>query len=60
MRRRHFIGLAGATTLDFVGPAYAQTKPNLPLIGVLISEREDVRGDVCQTSGAATRQSVFA
>jgi hypothetical protein len=36
MRRRHFIGLAGAATLDLVGPAYAQTKPNLPLIGVLI------------------------
>jgi hypothetical protein len=52
MRRRHFIGLAGATTLDFVGPAYAQTKPNLPLIGVLIPGREDVRADVCQTSAA--------
>jgi hypothetical protein len=36
MRRRHFIGLAGAATLDFVGPVCAQTKPNLPLIGVLI------------------------
>ena len=46
MRRRDFIGLAGAATLDFLVPAYAQTKPNLPLIGVLIPGYEDVRAGV--------------
>jgi ABC-type uncharacterized transport system substrate-binding protein len=41
MRRRDLIGLAGAATLNFMGPGYAQTKPDLPLIGLLIPGRED-------------------
>jgi putative ABC transport system substrate-binding protein len=45
MRRRDFVGLAGAATLRFVGPGYAQTKPNLPLIGLLIPGREDALKD---------------
>ena len=35
MRRREFIGLIGTAALSFPRPGYAQTKADLPLVGLL-------------------------
>jgi putative tryptophan/tyrosine transport system substrate-binding protein len=42
MRRRAFIGLIGAAALGFPRPGYAQTKTDLPLVGVLYPGTPDV------------------
>ena len=36
MRRREFIGLMGTAALSLTRPALAQTKPDLPLVGLLV------------------------
>ncbi len=36
MERREFIGLIGTAAFSFARPGYAQTKPDLPLVGVLV------------------------
>ena len=36
MQRREFIGLIGATALSFPRPGYAQTKTDLPVVGLLM------------------------
>jgi putative tryptophan/tyrosine transport system substrate-binding protein len=41
MRRREFIGLLGATGLSFPGPGYAQTKAELPVVGLLTPLKSD-------------------
>jgi len=45
MRRRDLIGLAGIGALNFARPAHAQTKANLPVVGLLLPGREDVVKD---------------
>jgi putative ABC transport system substrate-binding protein len=41
MKRREFIGLIGGAAVTFPGPAYAQTKTDLPLVGVLMIFKPD-------------------
>jgi putative ABC transport system substrate-binding protein len=41
MRRREFIGLIGTAALSFPRPGYAETKTDLPLVGVLYPGREE-------------------
>ena len=41
MRRREFMGLLGATALNFPRPGYAQTKTEMPLVGVLLVLKPD-------------------
>jgi putative ABC transport system substrate-binding protein len=41
MRRRDFIGLIGATALNFPRPGHAQTKRDLPLVGFLQGLKSD-------------------
>ena len=41
MRRREFIGLIGATALSFPRPGHAQTKPDMPLVGLLLPQKSD-------------------
>lgn len=41
MRRREFIGLIGTAALSFPRPGYAQTKADLPLVGLLSSIKFD-------------------
>jgi putative ABC transport system substrate-binding protein len=41
MRRRQFIGLIGTTALSFPRPGYAQTKTDLPVVGVLLMSKPD-------------------
>lgn len=42
MQRREFIGLIGASALIFPRPGYAQTNTGLPLVGLLMPQRQDV------------------
>ena len=41
MRRREFIGLIGTAALSFPRPGYAETKTDLPVIGLLITQKSD-------------------
>src|SRR5215203_3362819 len=41
MRRREFIGLIGGAALSFPRPGYAQTKTDLPVIGLLLPAKLD-------------------
>jgi ABC transporter substrate binding protein len=41
MRRREFIGLLGATALSFPRPGHAQTKNDLPVVGLLLPQKPD-------------------
>ena len=41
MRRREFIGLAGASALSFPRLGYAQTKTAKPLVGFLLQFKPD-------------------
>jgi putative tryptophan/tyrosine transport system substrate-binding protein len=45
MQRREFMKLAGTVALCFARPGYAQTKPDLPLIGLLFPGREEALKD---------------
>src|SRR6476469_3325382 len=44
MDRREFIGLIGATALSVPLPGYAQTKRDIPLVGILHAMRSDDTG----------------
>jgi putative tryptophan/tyrosine transport system substrate-binding protein len=41
MRRREFIGLMGTAALSFARPGYAQTKTNMPVVGLLLLQKPD-------------------
>jgi putative ABC transport system substrate-binding protein len=41
MRRREFIGLIGTAALNFPRPGYAQTKTDLPVVGLLLLQKPD-------------------
>src|SRR5258705_3058099 len=41
MRRREFIGLIGTAALSFPRPGYAQTKTDLPVVGLLIVHKSE-------------------
>jgi hypothetical protein len=41
MRRREFIGLIGTAVLSFPRPGYAQTKIDLPVVGLLRRQKPD-------------------
>ena len=41
MRRREFIGLIGTAALSFPRPGYAQTKTDLPVVGVLMIAKSE-------------------
>jgi putative tryptophan/tyrosine transport system substrate-binding protein len=41
MRRREFIGLAGAAALSFPRPGYSQTKSDLPVVGLFLVLKPD-------------------
>jgi putative tryptophan/tyrosine transport system substrate-binding protein len=41
MQRREFIGLIGATALSIPRPGYAQTKTDVPLVGLLLGYKPD-------------------
>jgi putative tryptophan/tyrosine transport system substrate-binding protein len=41
MRRREFIGLIGTAALSVPRPGYAQTKTDMPLVGLLIPAKSD-------------------
>jgi hypothetical protein len=41
MQRREFIGLMGKAALSFPRPGYAQTKTDLPVVGLLLPPRLD-------------------
>ena len=41
MRRREFIGLIGTAALSFPRPGYAQTKTDLPVVGLLLLQKPD-------------------
>src|SRR6266403_4596447 len=43
MRRREFIGLIGTATLSFPRPGYAQTKTDLPVVGLLIVHKSETK-----------------
>ena len=45
MQRREFIGLIGTAALSFPRPGYAQTKTDLPLVGVLYPGRAEMLKD---------------
>jgi ABC-type uncharacterized transport system substrate-binding protein len=57
MRRREFIGLLGAATLSSPRPGIAQTKPDLPLVGVLLPFMEDA--DFARERVAAIRKGLL-
>jgi putative ABC transport system substrate-binding protein len=42
MRRREFLGLTGTAALSLARPGQAQTKADLPVVGVLIHGREEL------------------
>lgn len=42
MRRREFIGLIGTAALSFPRPGYAQTKTDMPLVGLLMPTKSDM------------------
>jgi putative ABC transport system substrate-binding protein len=52
MQRRDFLGLIGATALSIPRPGYAQTKTNMPLVGLLVLHKSD-------TTGAKDRIAAF-
>jgi putative ABC transport system substrate-binding protein len=41
MQRREFIGLIGAAALSFPRPGYAQTKTDLPVVGLLMTSNSE-------------------
>ena len=41
MRRREFIGLIGTAALSFPRPGVAQTKTDLPVVGLLLVPKPD-------------------
>ena len=41
MQRREFIGLIGATALSLPRSGYAQTNTGLPLVGLLMPNKQD-------------------
>lgn len=41
MRRREFLGLAGAAALSFPRRGHAQTKANLPVVGLVTALKAD-------------------
>jgi hypothetical protein len=41
MRRREFIGLMGTAALSFARPGYAQTKTDMPVVGLLLLQKPD-------------------
>jgi putative tryptophan/tyrosine transport system substrate-binding protein len=41
MQRRDFLGLIGATALSIPRPGYAQTKTDMPLVGLLVLQKPD-------------------
>jgi putative tryptophan/tyrosine transport system substrate-binding protein len=41
MQRREFIGLIGTAALSFPRPGYAQTKTDLPVVGLLLLQKPD-------------------
>jgi putative tryptophan/tyrosine transport system substrate-binding protein len=41
VQRREFIGLVGATALSIPRPGYAQTKTDIPLVGLLVPNKQD-------------------
>jgi putative tryptophan/tyrosine transport system substrate-binding protein len=45
MRRRSFIGLIGAAALNVARPAIAQTKADLPLVGVLLPTAQELANE---------------
>ena len=42
MQRREFIGLIGAAALSFPRPGFAQTKTDMPLVGLLMPTKSDM------------------
>jgi putative ABC transport system substrate-binding protein len=55
MRRRDFIGLLGAAGLSFPRPGFAQTKTDLPLVGLLLSTADNAQS---KTRIAALRKGL--
>jgi putative tryptophan/tyrosine transport system substrate-binding protein len=45
MQRREFIGLIGTAALSFPRPGYAQTKTDLPVVGLLLPQKADTGKD---------------
>jgi putative tryptophan/tyrosine transport system substrate-binding protein len=45
MRRREFIGLIGTAALSFPRPGYAQTKTDMPLVGLLMPAKSDIANE---------------
>lgn len=56
MRRREFIGLLGATALSIPRPGHAQTRTDLPLVGVLMPYKSD--SEYAKTRAAALRKGL--
>src|SRR6266481_7107445 len=56
MRRREFIGLIGTAALSFPRPGFAQTKTDLPVVGLLLSSADNTQG---KTRIAALRKGLL-
>jgi putative ABC transport system substrate-binding protein len=59
MRRREFIGLIGTAALSFPRPGYAQTKPDLPLVGVLVPRTLEPAKDALAALRIGLQESGF-
>jgi putative ABC transport system substrate-binding protein len=57
MQRREFIGLIGAAALSVPRPGYSQTKTDLPVVGVLMTNKSET--DTAKQRVAALRKSLL-
>ena len=56
MQRREFIGLIGSVALSFPRPGYAQTKTDLPVVGVLMISKSET--NIAKDTVAALRKGL--
>ena len=56
MQRREFIGLIGAAALSSPRPGYAQTKTDLPVVGVLMISKSET--NIAKDRVAALRKGL--
>lgn len=59
MKRRQFIGLIGTAALDFPRAALAQTKTDLPLVGVLVPRTRESAQDALAAVQAGLQEAGF-
>ena len=59
MRRRRFIGLMGVAALGVARPAIAQTKTDLPLVGVLVPRTQEPANDALAALRTGLQEAGF-